>query len=215
MALVSVSGQTAQISTGNVRTNIDVFDSTKIVNGAQNPLGSKYYDVGYTPLSSLGGTAVLTFPGLFGSPVAYRYVRYNSTANVDFQAAPAAVWWTDNTFTTVTSTLSEAFGGTTGGPSYPAGLMMINTTDFPGSLTGAQLKAKVNGNFVWIVVFGLVKGVVSAAAAAGDKLMATQADWSTTGGFSKVTVSAAATSRIFGYAAAASASDVLVVCEGA
>jgi hypothetical protein len=228
MAIISAGGQTAAIRTGNVQTSYDpwvtlstsVGGQNVLTNGALNPVGEKYYDTGYSPVSSLGGTAVLTQPGLFGSPVAYRYVLYKSATNANFTAAPAAVWWADTAMTTVTSTASEcAFGAATGAPSFPAGLMMINTTTFPGSLSGAALATLINngglGSFVWIVVFGLVQGVASSSTAAGDKLMATVANWSTNGGFSNVAVGVAATNRIFGYSSGASPSTVMVVVEGA
>jgi hypothetical protein len=210
MSLISVSGQTAQVTTGNVRTSIDAFDSTKPNNGAVNPIGMKYFDsVGSLPTSS-GGTAVLTFPGYFGAPVAYRYVRFKGTAAPAINTGPALVWWQDATFTSVTPTKSEAIGG---GNSFPAGFLMLNSTDV-STMTTAILNGGGNGSFVWIAVAGLVKSAVSAATAAGDKLMGGAADWATNGGSTIVTATTAATSRIAGYAVAASPADVLVVIEG-
>lgn len=192
MAQFGPSDQTIQISSGNVRTTLDKFDATQLNNNAQNTLGSAYWD----------STVSAAFPN--GLAVKYRYVRYNSAANPAVQAAPAAVYWTDQTMTTVTGKLSEAWGSS----SAFAGLLMPNSTDFVG-LTAAIL----NGNFVWIATAGIVLGVVSAAAAAGDQLLATQADWTTTGGFSKVAVGVAPTNRVAGYAFAASPSTVFVAAE--
>lgn len=186
---------TVQVTTGNFRTTMDKFDANKLNNGAVNTLGCAYYDNGPQPPLVANVNGVVT---------KYRYVRYNSTANsVAVQAAPAAVYWTDATMTTVTGKVSEALGA----QGFPAGLLMPNSTDITG-LTAALL----NGNFVWIAVAGIVLAVASAAAAAGDQLFATL-DMSTTGGLSKAAVGAATTGRQFGFALAASPSTVYVAVE--
>jgi hypothetical protein len=187
---------TPQISTGDVSTVIDTRDTAKFNNNAQNPLGIKFYDAS-DPLK------------------AYRYVRYNSTANPDVQAGPAAVWWTDNTFTTVTSTVSEALAA-----NFFAGVMLLNTGQATGPFkgkTGAQAKALLNGNFIIIQVTGHVAGcLVAASTAAGDFGLATQSDWTTTGGFSRIAAGAAVTNRIAFFAETAvsnNKSDVFVMAE--
>lgn len=182
---------------GNPKTQIDAFDATKLNNGAKNTLGTAYFD----------NPATLANPN--GAPVKYRYVRYLSAANTILPTAkPQACYWTDLTFTTVTFKVSEAWGG----QSAFAGVCLINTTDFPGGLSGAQLLVKLGGNYIWIVVAGYVASVASAAAAAGDQLYATL-DASTTGGFSKVAVGAATVGRIAAFALAATPSDIFVVGE--
>ena len=67
--------------------------------------------------------------------------------------APAPVYWTDNTFTPVTGITTEALGGTTLGLAFPAGYLMVNTTDLT-TLTAAQLV----GAQVLIQVAGYLKG---------------------------------------------------------
>lgn len=179
---------TPEVSSGNVATVLDIRDTTKSNNGARNPLGAKFR------------SNVVSAANPNGYPVAYRYVRYNSTANAATQASPAGVFWTDNTFTTVTSTKSEALGGTTGGPSFPAGVVLQTSA----RVTAAQL----NGNFIWIQVAGFLSGVLSPSAAAGDQCLLTGTDWTTTGGFTKVTVATAPTGRVVSLAVAAAASNV-------
>lgn len=174
-----------QVSTGNVRTTVDVFDATKVNNGQANQLGASYLD----PVTGCK----------------YRYVQFKATATPAIQATPAAVWWVDAAKTQVTPTKSEAYAAS---PSFAAGLLMPNSTDVTGLTT-----AKLQNNFVFIAVAGVVAGVASAAAAAGDKLMATQTDWTTTGGFGKVANGAAATDKVVAYAKAASADAVDVVVE--
>jgi hypothetical protein len=157
MAIFGADDQNVQISTGNVRTTIDAFDSTKPNNGAKNPLGSVFYNA--TATASLA----------FGNPEKFRYVRYNSTTNANWAAAPAPVYWVDAAMTTVTGTMSESL---TGDINSVAGYVMPNTTDFPGSLTGAQLATKANGNYVWMQVWGNIVGAIAPASTAhGDAMI--------------------------------------------
>jgi len=157
MSQYGSSIQTAQITTGNVRTTIDPRDTTFPNNKAVNPLGEKYYD-----------NPVLVVGELSGSPVAYRYVRYNSTTNAAWLAEPAPVYWVDAAHTTVTGTFSE---GLTATSADIAGYAMPNTTDL-SQFTGAQLATAVNGNFIWIQVFGRILGAFApGSTAVGDLLI--------------------------------------------
>lgn len=192
MAKFGPNDPTLQVTTGNFRTTMDLFDATKLNNGAVNSLGSAYFD----------SPSTLANPN--GAPTKYRYVRYNSAANtIAVQANPVAVYWTDFTFTTVSMKVSESWGVQSGF----AGILMPNSTDFAG-LTAAKL----NGNFVWIAVAGVVAGVVSSAAGAGAQLFAT-ADASATGGFTTATSAAATLGRISAFALAASPSSIYVNAE--
>lgn len=183
---------TPEISSGNVRTALDLFDATKPNNGARNPLGAKFR------------AAVITAANPNGAPAVYRYVRYNSTANsIAVQSGPAVVYYTDATFTTVTGKFSESLGL----QSYVAGYLLLNSTDKSG-LTAAIL----NGNFCWIAVAGFVSAAVSAATTAGDQLIAT-GDMSTTGGTARIAGAAATTGRVAAYASAASPGNINVVVE--
>jgi len=111
---------------------------------------------------------VLVVGELSGSPVAYRYVRYNSTTNAAWLAEPAPVYWVDAAHTTVTGTFSE---GLTATSADIAGYAMPNTTDL-SQFTGAQLATAVNGNFIWIQVFGRILGAFApGSTAVGDLLI--------------------------------------------
>lgn len=193
MAQYAPSDQNIQVTTGNVRTVLDVRDTTKPNNGAPNALGSSYYD---NPTSTANPNGV---------PVKYRYVRYNSTANSAVKAAPGLVYWVDNTYTTVTSTMSE---GITGTLNDVAGFMMVNSTDLT-TLTATLL----NGNFVWICVGGYVKAaIVAAATAVGDAEVGGGAAWVPV----RVASGTAPTGRPAGFALTAisgSTADVYVTCE--
>ncbi len=102
--------QTMEISTGDVATVNDIFDSTKVNNGARNPLGAAIY------ISDSSGRRRK-----------YRYVRYNPTAGVTDIVGP--VYWKDNTFTVVTPTRSEALGGDTENVAVAGILMNASVTD--------------------------------------------------------------------------------------
>lgn len=200
MAQFSPSNQTVQVTTGNVRTTVD-FPNTSLGTPLPYPTG-----VFPNPLGSTFWDNAITVANPNGQPTKYRYVKYQSTANPAVQANPAAVYWTDLTMTTVSGAVAEGWGG----QSSFAGIMMPNTTDLT-TLTAALLNAN-GGAAVWIAVAGIVTGVVSAAAAAGDQLMAT-ANWTATGGFTKVAVGVAPTGRVAAFAFGASPSTVYVNAE--
>lgn len=189
---------TPQISTGDVTTVLDTRDTTKSNNNAQIPLGTSFWD-----------------PSLPQNK--YRYVRYLSAAGAAVQAFPANVWWTDNTYTTVTGTVSESMSRSAG-----AGIMLLNTGQSKGPFngkTGAAAALLLAGNFIIIQVAGHIAGVgVAASTAVGDYGLATQSDWTTTAGFSRIAKGAAMTDRVVFFAETAvnaNVSDVFAVYESA
>src|SRR5262249_43364743 len=113
----------AKISSGSVFTTVDTFDSTKMNNNAQNPLGAIYY----IPPATESGSALLTATGV-ASGLFVKYVRYSSTANPATVAGPAPVYWTDETFTVVTGVFSEGLVAATGSANSAAGWLLPNTT---------------------------------------------------------------------------------------
>jgi len=150
---------TAQISTGNPLTTVDLFDATKINNNAQNDLGIAYYH-----------KAGVTAANPYGYWQKLRYVRYNSATNPAVLARPAVVYWTDEFKTTVSGTQADGFTGTS---DDAAGILLPNSTSI-STLTAALL----NGNFVWICVGGFVPGVnAPASTAVGDWLYGTSGNW--------------------------------------
>ena len=210
MAIFGGSQQTAQITASNVRLQVDQWAASApgvTNNNMKNPLGLVYYDVGGnagTPTSS---------PGLYvGAPAVYKYVLYKSTANPALQSAPAVVYYTDETFTTVSGQASEGFTGTT---IDCAGFLMPNTTDTlisGAALTAAYLNNGGLGSGVWIAVGGVVKSAyLGVAATKGDFLFA-----STAGAFTMVDLSnhgAQTADKIVAYAlttSAANKADVIV-----
>jgi hypothetical protein len=153
MAIFNPSNQLLQIDTGSTRTFLkNTAQTTTNINtypgiGENQVLGQLYY-----------GVTNQTATNPSGSPAIFMLVQYLSTsaittANLTTAAAPAPVYWTDNTFTTVTGITTEGIGGTTLGLAFPAGFMMPNTVSLP-NLTAAQLL----GSQMLIQIGGYLKG---------------------------------------------------------
>ena len=139
------SNQLIQIDTGKARTYL--------YNKSLSPI-SVYSDIGEVQVLGQRYVAMANASAAnpYGSPAYYMLVKYLSTsalttANLTTAGGPAPVYWTDNTFTTVTGISTEAFA--TAPLAFPAGYLAINTVDVP-SLTaamvlGAQLLIQVGG----------------------------------------------------------------------
>ena len=151
MAYFNPSNQLIQIDTGKARTYL--------YNKSLSPI-QVYADIGEAQVlgQRFFGVANTTPANPYGAPAIYMLVKYLSTsalttANLTTAGAPAPVWWTDETFTTVSGISTEAIGGTTLGLNFPAGYLMVNTVDIP-NLTAAQ----VLGAQLLIQVSGYLKG---------------------------------------------------------
>jgi len=181
---------------------IDGTIYTALDSVAQCPLGTRYtYPL--NPAAAIGSTP---YKGL-GAPQTVCYVQYLATAASNFVAQPGTVYWVDESYTSVTGLYSESAFGLNGA----AGWILINTTNYPGSLTGAQLLAAVKGNYCWIVTGGFIPGCYSAGSvAAGEWLIGSTTAFQP----ARVTAGNAPTYPVFGQAATAvsmaTLSDVLV-----
>jgi hypothetical protein len=165
MAFLNPSNQLIQIDTGNVLTycwNPTASPISVYANiGEIQTLGQMF--VGYS--ASYSTTNPYGYPSASnpaGSPAVYVLAKYLSTsattlANWQTANAPAPVYWTDNTFTTVTGITTEGIGGTTLGLNFPAGYLMVNYASAP-KLTLAQLL----GGYVFVQVAGYLKGAYNA-----------------------------------------------------
>lgn len=130
-----------RVTTGNVQTTLD--------SSPKNTLGC----VWSPPPSAnqvFSTTAGSSTPG-FGAQPVFKYVYYNSTTNPTPVAAPAPVYYTDESFTQVSGNAAEAYFTTMG--ACVAGYLMPNTTAISG-LTAAQL----NQSYCWIQVAGFLAG---------------------------------------------------------
>jgi hypothetical protein len=139
---------------GNVYGVVDAYNTALPNNGALNPLGS----VWTIPSPSQGGNTTLATATGYGSFLTVKYVRYNSTANAAVVAGPAIVYYTDETFTTVSGTFTEGNPTGTGSTSAVAGFMLPNkgTVAGIGLGTTAFTAALLNTNYVFIAVEGFV-----------------------------------------------------------
>jgi hypothetical protein len=156
---------------GSPYSSFDPYTTTAygtLPNGAYNPLGTRYT----YPLNPAAAIGTPPYKGL-GAPLSIAYVQYVSSSAPALLAAPGLVYWVDKSFSSVTGVYSESAFGING----VAGYMLLNTTSYPGSLTGAQLAALLaptatTGGYVWIAVGGYVPGATSiTSVAAGDYLI--------------------------------------------
>jgi len=202
----------AVVNSGNIYTNIDSYiasaSSTQQViqqnqppypNGAYNQLGIAYL--------APPNPAVLSTTKGQGAPVVVRYVRYNSTANPAVVAGPAPVYWTDETFTTVSGVFTEGIPNSTGSSNMLAGFLAPNTTSYSG-LTNTIL----NGNYVFIVVAGFVSQAWLTAGAVGGTVYGTAGNWTVSATASGSAPQGAGFARVVS-TPASSLGDIIAQCD--
>ena len=150
MAFFNPSNQLLQIDTGTPSTSLynssSAFAPWKGL-GENQVLGQRYF-------ASVNATAA----NPSGAPAIYMLVQYLSTsaittANLTTAAAPAPVYWTDETYTTVTGISSEGLG-----LNFVAGYMLLNTTTGVGLSGTALTAALLLGSQMLIQVAGYLKG---------------------------------------------------------
>lgn len=202
MAIFGASNQLLQIDPGDTRKYL--------FNKGQSPI-SIYAGLGESqvPGQRYFGVANATAANPYGAPAIFALVYYQSTGNPAPQAYPAPVYWTDNTYTTVTGVESESLIGVNG----IAGYLMVNTTSLP-SLTAALLNGTAaNPSQVMIQVAGyLVGGVSPAAIVAGDWIVGAAGNWTN----ARVAAATAPGYRPYGVAATAVAGgicNILLNCD--
>lgn len=167
------------ITTGNLQTAIDTYASTISTqppintpsnpNGALNPAGAAFLLAPGVGQGTNGAQAKYGANG-WGAPLIVRYVRYNSTANPNLLAYPAPVYWTDETYTTVSGVFTEGNPAATGNLNSLAGWLLPNYTAL--GLTAAAAATALNGNWCFIATKGFLPGAaVVAATAIGDFLV--------------------------------------------
>ena len=155
MAFFNPSNQLLQIDTGVASTYLynssSAFAPWKGL-GENQVLGQRYYAAVNT---TSGANSAAANPS--GAPAIYMLVQYLSTSATttgNLQAAPAPVYWTDETYTTVTGITTEALGGTTLGLAFPAGFMLLNTATGYGNAGTALTAAALVGAQILIQVAG-------------------------------------------------------------
>lgn len=202
MAIYNIANQLLQIDTGNPRTFLynSALSPVSIYAGLgeNQVLGQRYCDV------------VNKTPGNpQGAPAIYMLVKYQSTGNPAPVAGPAPVWWTDETYTTVSGVESEALLGLNG----IAGYLLPNTTDMP-NLTNTIL----NGSMCLIQVGGMCKAAYAPTTTPGvaNTIYGTAGNWTSTGLAPSATAGTGVTARPLGVQATAASgglADVLVTSD--
>ena len=192
-----------RVMTGNVATTLDPT--------ARNVVGSIYSP---PPSSSavFSTTAGASTAG-FGAQPVYKYVYFYDAADLteSMQAAPAPVYYIDESFTTVTGNAADAYY-TTGGACV-AGYLMPNTTALGTSNTAAQWYTQLLQSYVFIQIGGLLQGALQPSTRTGAGTGSYITGLATGEWASLVNTSVATSSRILGIQWTAIASglcDVLV-----
>lgn len=196
-----------RVSSGNVQTTLDPT--------ARNTLGALYSP---PPSASavFSTTAGSSTPG-FGAQPVYKYVYFYDAAALTgtMQAAPAPVYYIDESFTTVTGNAADAYF-TTGGACI-AGYLMPNTTALGTSLTGANWYLQLSQSYVHMAIGGLVQNCYAPTTQTNPGQGAYIVG-STTGSWASTVVSDAGNNeRVLGLqwtAIASSLCDVLIGADG-
>ena len=206
MAFLNPSNQLIQIDTGSALTylynptqglgNIAAYQGI----GENQVLGQRYFGANYTTANANGSPAIYVL-------VQYLATSATTLANWTAAGAPAPVYWTDTTFTTVSGLESEGLATTTASLQTVAGYWMPNTVSLPNA-TLAQLL----GAYGLIQVAGYLAGAYGPAAGGGVGNNIIGA----TGAFQSAGTASAPATRALGVQLTAVASglcNVLVNCD--
>lgn len=176
-------------------------------NGARNPVGVIAFFP--SPLAAgwtVGGGNVLATANGAGSGLWCKYVLYKSTANPATVGGPAPVYYTDETFTTVSGVNTEALGGggASAGLNSIAGWLLPNTSTgqygIGAGFTNTVLNNGGNGSYVWIGLAGFIPGAIAAASTAiGDAVIAAAGNFTT----GRTAAGTAPTNKVLGWALSA------------
>ena len=148
MAIFNISNQLLQIDTGVVGTYLYQPQTGPWAGLGENQvLGQRYVGVGN-----------VTAANPSGAPRIFMLVEYLSnsaitTANLTTAGAPAPVYWTDETYTTVSGISTEGLG-----LNFVAGYMLVNTVTGVGLGGSALTAAILVSSYMLIQVAGYLKG---------------------------------------------------------
>jgi hypothetical protein len=112
-----------------------------------------------------------------------KYVLYKSTANPAVETGPAPVYYTDETFTTVSGVYSEGIVAGTGSSTSFAGWLLPNSGTVTGIGLGTTLFTNTilnnggNGSYVFIALAGFVPSAYLAAGSLYNALYGTSGNF--------------------------------------
>ena len=175
------------VITSNLKSGYGVFGTADpytttgpyaSTNGALNPLGSLWF----LPAPSYSGSNLSTGEG-YAAGLWVKYVLYKSTGNPAMKSGPAPVYYTDNTFSTVSGTFSEGVMASKSGSC--AGWLLPNTGSVTGVGVGTAVSATIlnnggNGSYVFIGLQGYVPSAYLAAGSVSNRVYGS-GDFATTG----------------------------------
>jgi hypothetical protein len=182
MAFLNPSNQLIQIDTGSALTylynptqglgNITAYQGI----GENQVLGQRYVGANYTTANPNGAPAIY---------ILVQYLATSATTLAEWQTAnaPAPVYWTDNTFTTVSGVFSEGNLVSGGNLNSVAGYWMPNYASLP-NVTLAQLL----GAYGLIQVAGPLLGAYgpTSGGGAGQNIYGSAGNFTSTGTASAV-----------------------------
>jgi hypothetical protein len=156
----------------------DPYNSALPNNGALNPPGSVYF----IPAPSEGSSTLATAAG-YAAGLWCKYVLYKSTSNPAMVSGPAPVYYTSNTFSTVSGTFAE--GVIASKSNSAAGWLLVNTGSVTGVGVGSAITATIlnnggNGSYVFVGLQGFIPSAYLAAGSVGQRVYGS-GDFSTTG----------------------------------
>jgi len=138
--------------------------TTQLDSTAKNPLGLVYSPPwgAYTNVSGVStpvfSTTASSSTAGYGAPGIFKYVYFYDASALtgSAQAAPAPVYWIDESFTTVTSNAADAYFTTLG--ACIAGYWMPNSTALGGTstTTAAQYYLQFVQSYGWIQIGGFL-----------------------------------------------------------
>lgn len=155
------------------------YDSTKVNNGARNPLGSLFF----LPAKAQSGTSLSSVAG-YGAGLWVRYVLYYDSSAPAVKTGPAPVYWADNTFTKVVGTFASGVSASLS--SSVAGWLLPNAGTVSGVgagttlFTATTLNNGTSGSYVFIGVQGFIPSAYVGSASANNLLYAS-GDFTPTG----------------------------------
>lgn len=179
----------ARVTTGNPQTTLDA--------AAKNPVGALWAPPTPYNGATFSTTATDSTAGL-GAPPVFKYVYFYDSADLSesMQAAPAPVYYIDESFSTVTANAADAYF-TTGGACV-AGYLMPNTTALGTSNTATQWYTQLLQSYCWIQVGGFLPGALQPSTRTGAGAGSYITGLATGEWASLVNTTVAASSRILG-----------------
>ena len=156
----------------------DPYNAALPNNGALNPPGSVFF----IPAPSQSGLNLSSASG-YAAGLWVKYVLYKSTANPAVVTGPAPVYYTDETFTTVSGVYTEGLVSGTGSSISAAGWLLPNSGTVTNVglgttlFTATILNNSTLGSWVWIGLQGFIPSAYLSAGALYNGVYGSAGNW--------------------------------------